>query len=400
MTTARTFPNAVWPASAQQTLPVDGLTGTLVGRIWDPRVGGPSPVVVRHDGVFDLSSRFATVRDLCETPDPAATARETGGELVGRFDDILANTDPATRDSARPWLLAPVDLQTLKAAGVTFAVSMIERVIEERVHGDFAAAASMRDQILAEIGTDLHELKPGSAEAAKLKDFLTSRGLWSQYLEVGIGADAEIFTKAPTLAAVGTAMSVGVLGSSNWNNPEPEVVVAVQASGRIVGAMLGNDVNLRDVEGRSALLLPKAKDNNASCALGPLLRLFDGTFDLDTVRSMSVRLEIDGTDGCHLDAVSQMSQISRDPAELVAQLIGPHHQYPDGAALMLGTMFAPVDDRDTPGMGFTHKQGDVVSISTDALGRLTNTVKPSEDCEPWNFGIADLMKNLAARNLL
>ncbi|MGH3495399.1 MAG: fumarylacetoacetate hydrolase family protein, partial [Sciscionella sp.] len=393
-------PSGTWPVSAASTLPADGCRGTLVGRIWNPQAGGPAPVVVREGGVFDISASFATVRDLCEEPDPAASARRVAGECVGSLGDILANTDPEMRDEARPWLLAPVDLQVLKAAGVTFAVSMIERVIEERVGGDGDAASAMREQILAEIGTDLRELRPGSAEASKLKEFLTSRGLWSQYLEVGIGPDAEIFTKAPTLAAVGTGVPVGVLGASTWNNPEPEVVLAIQSTGTIVGAMLGNDVNLRDVEGRSALLLPKAKDNNASCALGPLVRLFDDSFDLDAVRTLAVRLEIDGEDGFHLDGVSEMSKISRDPLDLVAQLIGPHHQYPDGAILMLGTMFAPVDDRDAPGMGFTHKQGDVVRISADALGCLANTVRDSEDCPPWTYGIADLMGNLGARGLL
>lgn len=381
-------------------LPADGYAGTLVGRVWDPGAAGPSPVVVRADGVFDVSGTFATVRDLCEHPDPVAALSQVSGRFVGTFEDVLANTGPAVRDERRPWLLAPVDLQTLKAAGVTFAVSMLERVIEERVRGDMTAAARMRDQILAEIGTDLARIRPGSPEADKLKRFLTDRGLWSQYLEVGIGPDAEIFTKAPTLSAVGTGVPVGVPATSSWNNPEPEVALVVRSDGAIVGATLGNDVNLRDVEGRSALLLPQAKDNNASCALGPLLRLFDATFDLDTVRAMTVRLQIDGPDGFHLHDVSEMTRISRDPVALVEQLVGPHHQYPDGAVLMLGTMFAPVVDRDVAGMGFTHKVGDVVRISADEMGALVNEVGHCDACEPWSFGIGALMANLAARDLL
>ncbi|MFB2599985.1 fumarylacetoacetate hydrolase family protein [Herbiconiux sp. P17] len=391
-----------WAGDAARALPEDGYTGTLVARVWDPAAGGPSPVLVRADGVFDLSGSFATVSDLAEAPSPAAAAREAAltGARLGSFEEIYANTAAAGRDATRPWLLAPVDLQTLKAAGVTFAVSMIERVIEERVRGDVEAAARMRDSILAQIGADLHEIRPGSDEAIALKKYLVDEGLWSQYLEVGIGPDAEIFTKAPTLAAVGTAAQVGVLSTSLWNNPEPEVALVIDSGGRIVGTTLGNDVNLRDVEGRSALLLPKAKDNNASCALGPFLRLFDDSFDLDAVRRMRVTLEIDGDDGFHLDGSSEMAQISRDPLELVGQLVGPQHQYPDGAVLMLGTMFAPIVDRDVVDRGFTHKAGDVVRISSAELGSLVNQVEESERCEPWEFGIGSLMKNLASRQLL
>jgi fumarylacetoacetate (FAA) hydrolase family protein len=391
-----------WAGDALRALPADGYTGTLVARVWDPAAGGPSPVLVQGDGVFDLSRSFATVSALAEAPSPATAAREAAltGARLGGFDEIYANTAAAGRDETRPWLLAPVDLQTLKAAGVTFAVSMIERVIEERVRGDVEAAARMRDSILVQIGADLHEIRPGSAEAIALKTYLVDEGLWSQYLEVGIGPDAEIFTKAPTLAAVGTAAQVGVLSTSLWNNPEPEVALVIDSSGRIVGTTLGNDVNLRDVEGRSALLLPKAKDNNASCALGPFLRLFDDSFDLDAVRRMRVTLEIDGDDGFHLDGSSEMAQISRDPLDLVAQLVGPQHQYPDGAVLMLGTMFAPIVDRDVVDRGFTHKTGDVVRISSAELGSLVNQVEESERCEPWEFGIGSLMKNLASRQLL
>ncbi|OUM43521.1 fumarylacetoacetate hydrolase [Arthrobacter agilis] len=383
-----------------QALPADGYAGTLIGRVWDPAAGGPSPVLIHEDGVFDLSATFPTVSELCEDPDPASAARAGAGARLGAFTDIYANTLPGTQETRAPRLLAPVDLQTLRAAGVTFAVSMIERVIEERVRGDIEAAARMRESILAEIGTDLHNVRPGSPDALALKNYLVNEGLWSQYLEVGIGPDAEIFTKGPTLSAVGTAAQVGVLSTSLWNNPEPEVALIVSSTGRIVGTTLGNDVNLRDVEGRSALLLPKAKDNNASCALGPFIRLFDDTFDLDAVRRMRVSLEIDGPDGFHLEATSEMAQISRDPTDLVTQLTGPQHQYPDGAVLMLGTMFAPIVDRDVEDRGFTHKRGDVVRISSRELGSLVNYVEESERCEPWEFGIGSLMRNLASRNLL
>ncbi len=388
-----------WFGTAADALPDDAHDSVLIGRIWDPQVQGPSPVVVRAGDVIDVSSHFPTVRDLCEHPEPAAVAG-LDGPRVGSFDELLANTGAEGRDRSRPWLIAPVDLQALKAAGVTFAVSMIERVIEERARGDLALAADIRGRMLADLGADLHELSPGSTAAARLKSLLVAEGMWSQYLEVGIGPDAEIFTKGQVLSAVGTAVPVGVLASSTWNNPEPEVALIVQSSGRIVGATLANDVNLRDVEGRSALLLPMAKDNNASCALGPLIRLFDDRFDLERVRSLEVSLTIEGPDGFRLEAVSDMTRMSRHPEALVRQLIGPHHHYPDGAVLMLGTMFAPVQDRDRPGEGFTHKVGDIVRISSPALGTLVNRVLHSEDCEPWAFGVRDLMGNLVMRGLL
>ncbi|SDS48257.1 fumarylacetoacetate hydrolase family protein [Jiangella sp. DSM 45060] len=389
-----------WYGTAADALPDDVAESVLIGRIWDPAAGGPSPVIVRDGELLDVSDRFPTVSDLCELPDPAAAVAGLGGRPVAGVAEVLANTGAAVRDTTRPWLLAPVDLQALKAAGVTFAVSMIERVIEERARGDLALAAEIRHRMLADVGDDFHDLTPGSEEASRLKELLVAEGAWSQYLEVGIGPDAEIFTKGQVLSAVGTAVPVGVLAASTWNNPEPEVALIVQSSGRIVGATLGNDVNLRDVEGRSALLLPKAKDNNASCALGPFIRLFDQRFGLDRVRELEVGLAIDGEDGFRLEAVSEMSRMSREPEALVRQLVGRHHHYPDGAVLMLGTMFAPIQDRDRPGEGFTHKRGDVVEISSPALGTLVNRVQHAEDCAPWDFGVRALMGNLARRGLL
>jgi fumarylacetoacetate (FAA) hydrolase family protein len=326
--------------------------------------------------------------------------RAANGPQVASFDDVVANTPRDGREPSRPHLLPPVDLQVIKAAGVTFPVSMLERVIEERAGGDRSAAHALRADVQRALGGDLAKVRPGSPEAGRLKEFLVGRDLWSQYLEVGIGPDAEIFTKAPVLAAVGTGAEVGVLRDSHWNNPEPEVALVVSSAGRVVGATLGNDVNLRDVEGRSALLLPRAKDNNASCSLGPLLRLFDGGFTMDDVRAMEVGLTVEGTDGFRLDDVSQMTRISRDPQSLVGQLMGADHQYPDGAVLMLGTMFAPVVDRDAVGLGFTHHDGDVVRIHSDQLGTLVNVVRRCDDCEPWTYGIGALMRNLAERRLL
>jgi fumarylacetoacetate (FAA) hydrolase family protein len=384
----------------KSTLPVDATSGTLVGRVWRPDLQGPSVVAVRADGVFGVSRAFPTMRDLCEATDPAGAVAAAKAERVGDLGDILANTPEAGRDPRRPSLLAPIDLQAVKAAGVTFAISLLERVIEEQARGAPERAAQARAEVESALGGAVAGLKPGSPQAMELKKLLQEKGLWSQYLEVGIGPDAEIFTKAQPMSAVGTGASIGVLKASTWNNPEPEVVVVVNSRAEIVGASLGNDVNLRDLEGRSALLLAKAKDNNASAAVGPFIRLFDKTFTLDDVRRTEVRLTVTGADGFRLDGASDLAKISRDPADLVAQMVGPHHQYPDGAVLFLGTMFAPVKDRDAPGVGFTHHPGDVVTIAADKLGALTNVVTTSDAAPPWTFGAGELMRNLAKRGLL
>jgi len=386
--------------SVVQTLPADAVQALLAGRIWRPELGGPSIVVLRGEMLFDVTRSFPTMRDLCEQSDPAAALKNTEGELVGALAAILANTPPDRRDPGKPWLLAPPDLQAVKAAGVTFITSLLERVIEERARGNPDAAAVIRIEVERLVGNDLRALRPGSPQAMALKEVLVAQGVWSQYLEVGIGADAEIFTKTSPMASVGTGMDAGLHPKSTWNNPEPEVVLVVNSTGRIVGATLGNDVNLRDFEGRSALLLSKAKDNNASCAIGPFLRLFDAAFTLDDIRRTTVTLVVDGPEGFRLEGASSIGEIARDPEDLVGQMMGRHHQYPDGAVLFLGTMFAPIKDRDAPGKGFTHKSGDIVTISAPQLGSLVNRMRSSEECEPWRFGAGALMHNLARRGLL
>jgi len=388
------------PIDFAHALPHDLDRALLIGRVWrGAPIDGPSVVVVRQGEVFDITASAPTTSDLFDRDDVAAFARSAPGEKLGSVQALFgANADAQSLANLR--LLAPCDVQAIKACGVTFAVSLLERVIEEQAGGDAGKAADIRASLHALIGADLAKIRPGSPAAMRLKDELKRRGAWSQYMEVGIGEDAEVFTKSQPMSAVGFGADVGLYPSSAWNNPEPEIVLAVNASGRVVGATLGNDVNLRDIEGRSALLLGKAKDNNGSCAIGPFVRLFDEAFTLDAIREASVSLHILGEDGFVLEGISHMREISRDPLDLVTQTCGKHHQYPDGFMLFLGTMFSPIKDRDAAGGGFTHHLGDVVTISTPALGALVNTVRLSTEIAPWQFGVRALYSNLARRGLL
>lgn len=360
--------------NSQNSLPDDATQGCLIGRAWIPsQISGPSPIILRGNQVFDISEKFHTISELLESADPLKALSEIEGRRVGSIDELFANTI-AEPDTNKAYFLAPIDLQVIKAAGVTFAASMLERVIEEQAGGDAQKAQSIREVVQGVIGDNLKTIEPGSEKALQLKEYLIEQKMWSQYLEVGIGTDAEIFTKAPVLAAVGTGQNIGIHPKSEWNNPEPEVVLVANSQGKILGATLGNDVNLRDFEGRSALLLSKAKDNNASCAIGPFIRLFDHTFTLNDIRTCDVELQIQGTDNFVLNGVSSMSQISRDPEDLIQQTLNENHQYPDGFVLFLGTLFAPTQDREQAGAGFTHKVGDVVRIHSPKLGTLYNTV--------------------------
>ncbi len=380
-------------------LPADAAQASLIGRLWLPGQG-PTPVALRADGqLVDLAHLAPTVSALLDLPDPAGAVRawlDSDRPGLGAAAE-LAN---AAQGDDQRHLLAPCDLQPIKASGVTFVASMLERVIEERAKGDPSKADAVRRAVVAVIGDDLSQVRPGSAESARLKDVLIAQGMWSQYLEVGIGPDAEIFTKTAPMASLGHGAEIGLHPKSTWNNPEPEVVLAVNSRGSIVGATLGNDVNLRDFEGRSALLLGKAKDNNGSCAIGPLIRLFDASFGLDDLRQEEIGLQVVGNDGFVLQGLSQMRLISRDVTELVAHAMGPHHQYPDGVMLFCGTMFAPTQDRGAPGEGFTHQVGDVVTVHSLRLGALTNRVGLSDQIAPWTFGLSALMQCLARRGLL
>ena len=383
------------------TLPTDAADALLVGRMWQPGIG-PTVVACHGGALFDLSRVAPTTSQLFELDVPAAAVRAAlaTAPRIADFTSALANSDESVRDERRPWLLAPCDLQVIKASGVTFVASLLERVIEEQARGDASKAEGIRRSLQGILGDNLAGIVPGSAEAARVKQVLIAQGAWSQYLEVGIGPDAEIFTKAQPLSAVGTGATVGIHPQSHWNNPEPEIVLAVTSRGATVGATLGNDVNLRDFEGRSALLLGKAKDNNASCAIGPFVRLFDSHFGIDDVRRADLAMRVDGIDGFTLHGSSSLSMISRDPLDIVGHAIGANHQYPDGFMLFLGTMFAPTQDRHGPGLGFTHDVGDVVRIGTPCLGTLVNRVDHCERAAPWQFGIGALMRNLAQRGLL
>ncbi len=383
----------------ERFLPEDYVRATLVGRIADPaHDGDPCVVIVREGLVLDITHIASTVSELLEQDDLVAFLRHQTGRREWPLEQVVQNSLAQRQDAVR--FIAPCDLQVIKACGVTFVGSMLERVIEEKASGDPLKADKIRSSISEIVGSAIQSVRPGSPEAAKVKEFLQSNDLWSQYLEVGIGPDAEVFTKSPVLSSVGSGEDIGILRKSEWNNPEPELVLAVDSQGHIKGVTLGNDVNLRDIEGRSALLLGKAKDNNGSCAIGPLIRVFDDNFTIDDARMLQISLSIQGEDGYGLEGHSSLSEISRDLLDLVSQTIGTHHQYPDGVMLFTGTLFAPTDDRGEKGQGFTHKVGDRVTISAAALGALVNTVRHSEDLRPWTFGIRQLMRSLQRRGFL
>ena len=386
--------------TAAASLPADVADALLVGRVFEPAASGPVLVRVVGDDLLDLSAIAPISSELFDRADAVDAIHKARLPRIGSLAAVLANSAPEGRDTSAPWLVAPCDLQAIKAAGVTFVASMLERVIEEQARGDPGKAEGVRARIAGIVGDNLRNVRPGSREAARIKDVLLAEGLWSQYLEVGIGPDAEIFTKSQPMSAVGTGADIGIHRQSTWNNPEPEIVLAINSRGETVGATLGNDVNLRDFEGRSALLLGKAKDNNASCAIGPFIRLFDAAFTIDVVRRADITLTVDGPDGFVLNGASSIAEISRDPLDLAQQAIGRNHQYPDGLMLFLGTMFAPTQDRHGPGLGFTHEVGDIVTIATPSLGALVNRVDYADAIEPWSFGAGALMRSLAGRGLL
>jgi fumarylacetoacetate (FAA) hydrolase family protein len=391
------------PLHVAESLPHDAPRATLVGRLWVPGAG-PTLVTLAGDDLHDLSMVAATTSQLLELDDPVfavrSALRDGQAPRIASYEATLANSDESLRDGTQAWLMAPCDLQPVKASGVTFIASLLERVIEEQARGDASRADAIRRSLTGILGDNLAGIVPGSAQAAQVKEVLIAQGAWSQYLEVGIGPDAEVFTKAPPMAAVGTGADVGLHPGSSWNNPEPEVVLAIDSRGQVRGATLGNDVNLRDFEGRSALLLGKAKDNNASCAMAPFIRLFDAHFGIDDLRRCEIALRVVGPDGFRVEARDTLAKISRDPLDLAAQAIGPHHQYPDGLMLFLGTMLAPTQDRMGPGQGFTHVVGDVVTVSSPAFGALVNRVRRCDEIAPWRFGLTALMRSLAARQLL
>ncbi len=385
----------------EHSLPEDLHQALLVVKVWIPGKGAVLGKMT-PDTVIDLSTVALTSSELLEREDLVSCVRSATEPVLCNTREVIANSHHKYKNPNLPYLMAPNDLQAIKASGVTFVQSMLERVIEEQARGDATKAQAVRLAVTSVIGDNLSKVVPGSPSALALKEVLIKEGVWSQYLEVGIGEDAEIFTKSQPMSAVGTGAEIGIHPKSEWNNPEPEIVLVVNSRGETVGATLGNDVNLRDFEGRSALLLGKAKDNNGSCAIGPCIRVFDDNFSIADVRVCELELEIRGEDGFTLKGSSALSKISRDPLDLVSQAINSNHQYPDGLVLFLGTMFAPTQDRPTPGKpsgeGFTHRVGDSVRISTPKLGTLINRVNTTDKVPPWTYGVSALMRDIYKAN--
>ncbi|HMO27359.1 MAG TPA: fumarylacetoacetate hydrolase family protein [Tepidisphaeraceae bacterium] len=384
--------------------------GPRVGRCWAPAgrsgegVAGPCVVTVRDGAVIDLSETFETFSALLNHDHPLEAVRSAKGRVLAPADQVIRDSLYPHRadrliDEQRVVLLAPNDLCATKACGVTFIRSLLERVVEEKAQGDPTKAADIRAMITHALGDDLSKVKPGSPQTVQLKKKFIDAGIWSQYLEVGIGPNVEIFTKAQPMSSVGYGQQVGVLPDSMWNNPEPEVVLAVSRRGRIVGVTLGNDVNLRDYEGRSALLLGEAKDQNGSSAIGPMVRLMDESFSVADITRLEVRLSVQGLDGFTVTGANRMSEISRSPEEIAQSVVCAHHQYPDATMIYLGTMFAPTEDRSAAGGGFTHHLHDRVEISVPQLGTLVNWVNHTDRIPPWEYGASELVECLVARRM-
>jgi len=392
----------------RECLPDECREGTWLGRAWLPasfapsNIAGPHVITVRDGQVIELSDCFDSIADITRHPTPTAAVQNATGVSICSLNTLLENSLfyklPADiRKSQQPSLLAPNDIQAIKACGVTFVASLIERVIEEKALGNPSKAEEIRAVVHAAIGDNLKDIEPGSPQTEILKAKLIAQGIWSAYLEVGIGPDVEVFTKSQPMSAIPCGSQLGVLETSQWNNPEPEVAFLVSPQGSFLGAALANDVNLRDYEGRSSLLLGKAKDQNGSCPIGPMFRLFDDSYSLDDAANTEVNLSIVGEDGFCSTGENRMSEISRSVDSIIKQVCNGSHQYPDGIAIMLGTMFAPTEDRGEEGMGFTHKVGDRVEISSPKLGKLVNWVNYCHEIPEWSYGIADFVEFTVAK---
>jgi len=383
--------------TAAQVLPSDGYAGTLVGRALFPGVfPGPCVVAIREDGVHNISGTVPTMAQLLNAPNPLATLQRALRNCVylGPLESLLENSTPSTHDPLKPYLLTPIDLQAVKAVGLTFVNGLLQRFADD--NGGAATVAKMEKAA----GVALGKILPGSEEAARLRTALMEDGLWNDTLEVGFGPDVELFTKAQPLSAVGTGAEIAVLPTSKQTFAEPEVVLMLNADGKICGATLGCDMTARDVEARSLLLLGRAKDQNATCAVGPFIRLFDQTFSLPNVQGMNLTYAFEGADDAVFTDTGSMDQIGRGLITLARQVVNEHHGYPDGVALFTGCMFKAPSSRGASDTPFTHQVGDVVIIKASPLGTLINRVNTTDKVRPWSFGMSDLMANLANRQLL
>jgi 2-dehydro-3-deoxy-D-arabinonate dehydratase len=248
-------------------------------------------------------------------------------ELLRRDDleSYLASATDGASGAAKAFsrseLLPPIENQEVWAAGVTYFRSRSARMEESESHG----------------GGDFYD-------------------------RVYSAQRPELFFKSTASRTVGPNGKVRIRHDAKWSVPEPELTLAINASGKIVGYTIGNDMSSRDIEGENPLYLPQAKVYDGSCALGPGILVASGSLP----RSTEIALEVLRDDRCAFAGCIKISEIKRDLKILVEYLFR-ENTFPNGCFLMTGTGIVPPSD-------FTLKGGDRVRITIEPIGTLENEV--------------------------